>query len=282
MRKLSHNKKRNLGLVYEFLTREVSSSVVNGDRKRAADALGIISTHLAEGTALHEELSLHRSVMESRGVSEKLARRIVDELKSAGLRLAARSVIREKAKAELIHEMNRTLGRDVFDRYRIPEYTAHASVNILMSRGLNARLDESVEVARVEEHLVEFLSNKPAEAPRYDADATMFAYKTAVGLFEKEIGRDLDKPQAELLREFVRVELGGNPAPFKRTFDKQKADLASRLKAARIDEAFQADADMTSRLNEAIADMSGLSADSGEAAVEALMLYHNLRREIES
>jgi hypothetical protein len=31
MRKLSHNKKRNVGLVYEFLTREVAASAVAKD-----------------------------------------------------------------------------------------------------------------------------------------------------------------------------------------------------------------------------------------------------------
>lgn len=282
MRKLSHRKKRNIGLVYEFLTREVTNAVVSGDPQRGAIALEIIAKHLGDGTVLHEELSLHRSVIESRGVSERLARKIVDELKVAGIRLASRSVIREQAKTALIHEMNRRLGQDVFDRFRIPDYTAHASIGILMSRGLNSRIDEGVEVARVEEHLLEFLTGRPDAAAKYDPHASMFAYKTAVGLFEKEIGRELSRPQMDLLHEYTRVTLGGNPAPFRRTFERQRAELTEALRVARVDEVFKSDNEMAKRLDEAIGELSRLNPDSGDAAIESLMLYHNLRQEIES
>lgn len=282
MRKLSHNKKRNLGLVYEFLTREVTDSVVAKDRSRAARALGIMSEYLSEGCLLFPELSLHRQVMETRGVSERLARRIVDELKAAGIRASVKRSLFEQAKSDLIHEMNRTLGRDIFDRYRIPDYTAHASVNILMSRGLNGRLDEGVELARVEDHLIEFLTMPPSQAPKFDRDASLYAYKTAVGLFESEFGRELSPAQSELLREYVRVSLGGNPAPFTRTFERQRTALVEGLRARRADEVFKNDSDMAKRLDEAIDELTRLEATADDEVVERVMMYHNLQREIES
>lgn len=282
MRKLSHNKKRNLGLVYEFLSREVTNAVVAKDRTRAAEALAIMSEHLSEGTVLFPELSLHRQVIATRGVSERLARRIVDELKAAGIRSSRNRPIVEQAKSDLIHEMNRRLGRDVFDRYRIPDYTAHASVNILMSRGASGRVDEGVEAARVEDHLIEFLTTHPAEGPRYDRDATLYAYKTAIGLFEQEYGQDLTAPQTDLLREYVRVSLGGNPAPFERTFERQRQALRDSLRLRRADEVFKSDADMAKRLDEALQDLDKLTAEATDESVERLMLYHNLQREIES
>lgn len=281
MQKLRHNKKRNLGLVYEFLTREVSSALVAGDRGRAAKAMAIISRHLSEGTELYEELSLHRQIMESRGVSERLARRLMDELKAAGIRFSANAGRRNAAKSAMIHEMNKTFGKEVFDRYRINDYTAHASVNIMMSRGVDGRLDEAVEVARVEEHLMEFLTAKAPATPKFDRDASLYAYKTAVGLFEKEYGRELSANQSTLLREYIRVSLGGNPAPFERTFEKQRKELKEVLRFRRSDQVFQEDKEMAGRLDEAIADLDTLDS-SLEESVERLMLYHNLRKEIES
>jgi hypothetical protein len=281
MKKLPHAKKRNIGLVYEFLTREVSGAVVAKDDRRAARAMSIIARHLGEDTELSQELSLHRGVMESRGVSERLARRIVDELKAAGVRLSVRRELRNAAKSALIHEMNRELGRDIFDRYRVPDYTAHASVSILMSRGLDARLDEGVDVARVEDHLIGFLTSVPTEAPRFDRDATVFAYRNAVGMFESEYGAELTAPQGELIREYVRVSLGGNRAPFERTFARQRETLREFLRIRRQDEVFRSDPDMAGRLDEAIADLTGLEPTT-EEAVERLMNFHQLRREIES
>jgi len=281
MKKLSHNKKRNVGLVYEFLTREVSAAVVAGDNPRAARALSIIAGHLNEGTELADELSMHRKVMEARGCSERLAHRIVDELKAAGIRLGARSASRDAAKSALIHEMNRTLGRDIFTRYRIPDYTAHASISILLSRGIDSRMDEAVDVARVEDHLVEFLTSQPTERPHVDREATMFAYKNAVGLFEQEFGKELDADQADILREYVRVSLGGNRAPFERTFERHRTALREHLRVHRHDQEFRQDPDMSARLDEAIKDLDALDP-SNEESVERLMLYHNLKREIES
>lgn len=281
MQKLRHNKKRNLGLVYEFLTREVSSALMAGDRGRAAKAMAIIDRHLSSGTELFEELSLHRQIIESRGVSERLARRIIDELKSAGIKFAARVRRQDAAKSALIHEMNKTFGRDVFDRYRIADYTAHASINIIMSRGIDARLDEAIEAAKVEEHLLEFLSTSKDEPAKFDRDASLYAYKTAIGLFEKEFGKELSAPQSTLLKEYIRVSLGGNPAPFQRTFEKQRNELREILRHNRADKVFQDDKDMTARLDEAIAGLDVLDS-SKEESVERLMLYHNLKKEIES
>lgn len=281
MKKLSHNKKRNVGLVYEFLTREVSAAVVAGDQPRAGRALSIIAAHLNEGTELADELSMHRKVMESRGCTERLAHRIVDELKAAGIRLGSRRASRDAAKSVLIHEMNRQLGRDIFTRYRIPDYTAHASISILLSRGIDSRIEEAVDVARVEDHLVEFLTSQPTQRPHVDREATMFAYKNAIGLFETEFGKELDSDQSDILREFVRVSLGGNRAPFERTFERQRSGLREYLRTHRHDQEFRQDADMATRLDEAIKDLDALDP-SNEESVERLMLYHNLKREIES
>ena len=281
MPKLSHNKKRNVGLVFEFLSREVAAAAVARDNGRAARALAIISDHLTEGSALFPELSLHRQVMSTRGASERLARRIVDELKAAGIRGSSHRSIVEAAKSSLIHDMNRSIGRDIFDRFRVPDYTAHASIGILMCRGLDGRLDEGVELARVEDHLLGFLTAEGVET-RYDPTASLYAYKTAVGLFEQQFGRELLPIQAELLREYVRVSLGGHPAPFERTFERQRTKLRDVLRARRVDEVFKSDAEMAKRLDEAIGDLSTLPVRADDEVVERLMLYHNLQMEIES
>lgn len=282
MRKLSHNKKRTVGLVYEFLTREVTRSVVGRDSKQAAAACLVLSGHLSEGCALFPELSLHRQVISTRGVSERLARRVVDELKAAGIRSAARHQLIERSKSDLIHEMNRSLGKDIFDRYRIPDYTAHASVGILLARGLNGQLDEGIEIAKIEDHLIGYMMSEAVAGQRYDQDATLYAYRTAVGLFEQEFGRELSPLQSELLREYLRVSLGGNPAPFERTFERQRTSLREVLRARRSDGVFTGDVEMSRCLDEAISELSDLPARPTDESVERMMLFHNLQREIES
>ena len=46
----SHNKKRNVGLLYEFLVSVISRSLVDGDKKKSAQALKIIRKHFKRRT----------------------------------------------------------------------------------------------------------------------------------------------------------------------------------------------------------------------------------------
>lgn len=281
MSRLSHNKKRNVGLVYELLAREVAQATLDKSAKaahRAAEALDVIATHMGPGSVLEEELGLHKSVMEARGSAPALARRIVDELRAAGIRLSASSARRDPAKTALIHEINKRLGQQTFGHW-VPDYTAHASIGIMLSRGLG-RLDESVELARVEEHLVHFLSGPESPSRRLDPDATLHTYQTAVGIFQEEYGASLTPDQSALIRENVRVALGGPREPLQRLVEKQKVTLRQRLYGALLDEAFMSDEKMAESLKEAIANVSSVPAT--EEGVEQLMLYHNLVREIES
>lgn len=252
MSRLNHNKKRNVGLVYELLAREVAKATLDNsskDARRAAEALDIIANHLGPKSVLEEELGLHRCVMEARGSAPALARRIVDELRAAGYRLAGKAEKREAAKTAMIHEINKRLGQETFDN-RVADYTAHASIGIILSRGLG-RLDEGVELARVEEHLVSFLTGQGDSFRAIDPDASLHTYQTALRIFEEEYGADLTKDQADLLRENVRVALGGPHEPLERMVTKQRGILRRKLSAAMLDEAFKSDEKMMEGLKEA-------------------------------
>ncbi len=282
MAKLKHSKRRNVGLVYELLAREVAEAMIGANpskRTRAATALSIIERNMGPGSGLEDELSLHRGVMEARGCNQQLARRIVDELRSAGIRLSSRSALRDDAKTRLIHEINRRLGPEIFGRW-VPDYTVHASVGIMLSRGLASRLDEGIDLARVEEHLVSFLSSPADVSQGVDPDANLYTYRTAVALFEREYGKTLTSGQADLLREEVRLCLGGPSGPMERLVERQRVSLRSTLSSAAADDVFVSDPKMSEQLSEAVAGLETLPA--GRDAVERLMLYHDLVAQIEA
>lgn len=277
MGRLKHAKKRNVGLVYELLVRSVSDAAIAGDARRASIALSIMDRHFGPKGPLAEELELHRSVMEARGSSEQVARRIVDELRLAGVRLRGRGL--DRSRTDLIHEINRTLGPEVFD-LRVPDYVAHASVGILLQRPISGHLAEGADYARVEEALVSFLTRSP-DAPRaIDPDECRFAYDAARRLYAEGYGKELDAAQAELLREFVRWQMGGPGEPLFRVVDRQRSLILDALRAHRSDEVFEKDGEMRKRLDEAIDELRAPWGDVDDAVVERLMLLHDLRREV--
>ena len=277
-----HNKRRNVGLVYELLVREVTAAAVGGDRLRGGRAVGLIDRHMGPRSVLGPELAAHRAAFSQRGCGPAAARRIVDELRAAGIRLSAKQAIGERAKTALIHETNRLLGRDLFDRHRIPDYKVHASIGMVLARGIGRRLEEGLDMVQYEEALVTWLASPVQESRALDRDATALAYGTAVNLFEDELGRELTAGQRDLLRERVRTDLGGSSEPFRRLMEKQRDDLRRRFESARMDQAFLADSEMGVRLDEAIRELRGPTPEPTDESLERLLLMHEVRREIES
>lgn len=278
MGRLKHSKKRNVGLVYELLVRTAADAVIGNNPERAATALDIIGRHLSLGRPLRDDLDVHRSVMESRGVSASVARRIIDELRAAGIRLGARRG-GEVARTALIHEVNRRLGPTTWE-LRVKDYVAHASVGLVLARSLSGRLDEGPEYARVEEALARFLTTAEEAPVPADRDESRYAYDVARRLYQEGYGKELDVDQSELLREFIRWQFGGPVAPLERTVDRQRGVILDALRMHRSDEEFLKDGLMKDSLEAAILELSSPRPPVSEPLLERMMMLHDLRREV--
>jgi hypothetical protein len=211
-----------------------------------------------------------------------MARRLVDAVKIAGIKRSSMRRLVEQAKTEMIHDINRRIGPQVFDQHRISDYTAHASVGIILSRGMTGAISEGIDMVKIEEHLTSFLMSSPGSTKPLDKSASLLAYKTALGLFESEYGKLLDDDQSELLREYVKVSMGGNVQPFVRTFEKQKKLIESQILKERNDQVFKEDSEMLLKLDEAVDSLRVLKAQPDVDTVERLMMFHELLREIRS
>ena len=75
-----HNKKRNSGLVFEFLVRQMSSDMLDGNAARYAKAVDITRRYFSEGMILSKEKQLHDVLRNTRGVTESRARRVLAEV----------------------------------------------------------------------------------------------------------------------------------------------------------------------------------------------------------
>ena len=79
--KLSHNKKRNGGLVYEFLVRQLGRSLIEQDSHGYQQTLGIIKRYWPAGSAMASEREYFNVIKNSRGVSDSNARKILGIVK---------------------------------------------------------------------------------------------------------------------------------------------------------------------------------------------------------
>ena len=57
-----HNKKRNVGIVYELLLRHISDALIRDDKQSAEKALRIIETRFHKSTELYKEFRPYRRI----------------------------------------------------------------------------------------------------------------------------------------------------------------------------------------------------------------------------
>lgn len=151
-----HNKKRNSGLLYEFLVRTISSSLVEEDGKRSAVALKILRRHYKPGTELYREFRLINSLVKTSVSSEAVAGSILQEAKAAARSYDATKLDREKSL--LIRSVNHQLKDDNFYDQQVNEYRIYATIQSLINSWRSA--DKDIEkMAMYEQQLVSWLTS---------------------------------------------------------------------------------------------------------------------------
>ena len=279
-----HNKKRNTGLVYEFLVRRMASTMVDRDPEGYLQAVGIIKKYFSEGQPLAREKEIFDVVSTSRGLAEQAARRVLDQLQNHIMQLDAKKI--EIKKSNLIKDVHYTFGQDFFSVHRIPEYRLLASIQMLVERyrqrGVN--LTEDVQRIQLEEALIKFMTT-----PADDKDAGQTGQRVdglvaslAMKKFEERYSGVLSESQKKTIRRFMNYSMTGNKEQFSREMEEERQSLLQKIKESRGLKCFSDDVVMAQRLDEASDTLMKLDDLSSEDSVQELLLYHKLASEIDS
>ena len=157
----AHNKKRNTGLLYEFLIQTISNALVDNDKKKSSKALKIIKAHFKPGTELYKEFRLINSIMKTTVSSESVASSILGEAKSAARSHNINNLDREKS--ILIRSINHQLNDENFYDQHVSEYKIFATVQSLLNDWRSYSQDLS-KMAIYEDQVVRWLTTPKNEA----------------------------------------------------------------------------------------------------------------------
>lgn len=158
----SHNKKRNTGLLYEFLVQSISRSLIEGDEKKSSRALKIIKRHFRPGTELYNEFKLISSLVKTTVSSSATAASIIQEAKAAARRGSVKELDRQKSL--LIHEINHVINDDNFYDQHVNDYRILATVQTLVNDWRSTNVDLS-RLASYEDQLMQHLTTSKASEP---------------------------------------------------------------------------------------------------------------------
>lgn len=202
---IQHNKKRNVGIIYELLLRSISASLVEGNKIKAQDALDIIAKYYDKSTELYKEYRLFNALVKSTVSDTPVAAAVLAEAKFAARRFDLKKLDHEKSL--LIRDINHGLQDSNFYHRRIPDYRYYATIQNLMNEWSTGDRSDLVKTVTLEGQVVQWLLKEKKEAdlddvkPNIEVDGLVV--KIMSEKFNQKYGNKLNDSQTQLIRDYI-------------------------------------------------------------------------------
>ena len=204
MHKLKHTKIRNTGLLFEFLLRQITSDVLNSDKKSVA--VEIIKKRFNENTELGKELALYNIVLSKKFRSDKKAEYFINEVLDTRRQL--KNTVLKREKYNLIKEIKDEYNLEKLLSSKVPNYKTYASIYKLFEFAKTmspSQKTESffnlVEHVTTEKDNIKLSESIVGKLPN-DEDLRILTYKTLLEKFNQKYTK-LSGAQKNLLREYI-------------------------------------------------------------------------------
>jgi len=249
MHKLKHTKIRNTGLLFEFLLRQITSDVLNSDKKSVA--VEIIKKRFNENTELGKELALYNIVLSKKFRSDKKAEYFINEVLDTRRQL--KNTVLKREKYNLIKEIKDEYNLEKLLSSKVPNYKTYASIYKLFEFAKTmspSQKTESffnlVEHVTTEKDNIKLSESIVGKLPN-DEDLRILTYKTLLEKFNHKYTK-LNLPQKSLLRAYINNVSGTNslkeflqkviPA-IKRDLNKYSKNLSDEVVKIKMNEAIK-------------------------------------------
>ena len=200
----SHNKKRNVGIIYELLLRSVSDALIEGKTKKAQNTLDIIQKRFDKSTELYKEFRLFNALAKSTVSNSAIAAAILNEAKSAARKSNQKDLSYEKSM--LIKDINYNIQDERFYRRRIPEYKIYATIQTLLNDWREEDRSNLSRMVQYESIVAQHLTNEKQEENIEDMsnpDVDSLVVKIMSEKINKKYGNSLTDDQKSILQEYV-------------------------------------------------------------------------------
>lgn len=156
-----HNKKRNIGIVYELLLRHISHSLIENNISEVKVATKIIEKHFNKNTELFKEFRLVNALINSDVKNTEVAAAIMTEAKEAARRTD--KTIIEKEKSSLIRDINYKIKDKNFYYRNVPNYVDYANVQNLVNEWRKKDRSDLKKLVELESKAINILLRERSE-----------------------------------------------------------------------------------------------------------------------
>lgn len=282
--RLKHNKKRNTGLVYEFLIRKLSQSLVEKDVETYKNSFSLIKRYFSPEQPLMEEKRLFDVLMTTKVQNRQSAVNLLGEVKLNASKLNFRFL--DIKKSNLIKEINKKFGQDFFTSYKLEEYKKLASIQLLIN-GCNKKrtLQEGVDRTIVEQHIISFLlednkqNEQSKELVKYDEIVQMAAMRK----FNERYGKTLCESQKQILKKYFIKKLSNKDNEIRSFISETKENLVKQIVENSSIKEVKESKMVKDKLDESISYYRNMKVDDNfDALIEEIMLGYKLLEELKS
>jgi hypothetical protein len=200
-----HNKKRNVGIVYELLLNYISSNLIESNEKKAKKATKLIEKHFRKGTELYKEFRLFNALAKSKVNSTHAIASILNEAKIAANNLDVSKLDKEKSK--LIRDINYRLGKE-FYYSDIKNYRTLGTIQLALNEWRKKEKDIK-KLIDYETKIGEVMLNQDSivsEAIESNINAShsdRLVLKLMTEKFNKRYNEDLTTDQKKIIENYV-------------------------------------------------------------------------------
>ena len=200
--KVKHSKYKNTGILFELLTRQLTSDTITGTQSKS---LSFLKKHFNSKTELLKEYKIYHTLSTQKYNKDSKATMLIDTLVEAHKRLNKSQLRREKY--NLIKEIKDTYNVNDFFKAKVTDYKIMASIFNLLENKEATPLSIVDSKVTILEHITG-KQLKPKVNPvlenfnTQDSDTRLLTYKIILEKFNDKYS-GLQDNQKTLLKEYV-------------------------------------------------------------------------------
>ena len=224
MTKKSHNKKRNVGILYELLLNTAAKGMVESNTSITQKAQKLINRFFNQNTELYKEHRLFKAMIEPQINDGSLATKILGEAKKAARNHNKDKLSREKSK--LIREINHSFGKDFYNQ-RIENYVDFATVQTLLNdwRSYQEAPIDRVVLFETKVHSILMRKKEVLKLQEErDKEVDNLVVQVMTKKFNQKYSSQLNDIQKILIKEYVFNE-NGEGTQFKNVLERVKESV---------------------------------------------------------
>ena len=209
--KPKHSKYKNTGILFELLTRQITSETISNSEPKA---VGILRKFFSNNSTLLKEYQIYHALLNKKFEKEASATVLIETLINAHYKLNKSLLRRERY--NLVREIKEIYNIEDFFKAKVPNYKVYASVyNLLENQSANLMSVVNSKVAILEHITNKNLPNKPKkemvmeEYEKFDKETRALTHKMLMEKFNEKYS-GLAENQRTLLKEYV-YSVSNNP-----------------------------------------------------------------------